>query len=83
MAFDPRYVTKRSNKMPPVRLTDDERLAVDWLTARLSAERAPPGQEFSISDAIRAIVGEAVRREVQKAEQAGEPVPEAVRRLLA
>lgn len=78
MAFAPRFAGKRSNKMPPVRLTDEERLAVDWLTSRLSASA---GQEHTISDAIRVIVGEAVKREVERADLAGEPVPEAVRRL--
>lgn len=79
MAFDPRHRSKRSHKMPPVRLTDDERLSVEWLASRLSMSDS---NDYSMSDAIRVSLGVAVKLEAEKAQQSGEPIPDAVRRVL-
>ncbi len=78
-SFDPRHKNKRSHKMPPVRLTDEERLGVEWLASRLSSADTA---DYTLSDAIRVALGMAIREEARKAEAAGEPVPDAVRRLL-
>lgn len=79
MSFDPRHKSKRSHKMPPVRLTDDERLAVEWYASRLSSVDTA---DYTLSDAIRVALGVAIRAEAEKAEGAGEPVPEAVKRIV-
>jgi hypothetical protein len=79
VAFGPRHKQKRSEVIPPVRLTEEERRAVDWLTAQLSEE---DGTEYSLSDTVRAALGELLAKRIEKADQAGRPVPEGVRRLL-
>lgn len=79
MAFDPRQARKRTIKLTSVRLTEEERLAVDWLTSRLGASAK---EDYSVSDAIRIALARAIRQEAEAAERAGEPVPSAVREML-
>lgn len=76
--FGPRTRERLDDKLPPVRMTRDERAAVGWLIARMSRRQ---GFLLNISDMIRILLGEALRREVQAAEAAGEDLPEEVLRV--
>lgn len=60
-------------------MTRDERAAVGWLTERMGRRK---GFLMTLSDMVRVILGEALRREVQQAEQEGEAIPDEVRRVL-
>ena len=70
---------KLTDKLPPVRLTSDERQAIDWLTRRMGKKA---GAAYTLSDMLRAVLAEALRGEVKHAESEGEDVPEVVRRVL-
>lgn len=79
VAFDSRQNRKRTVKLTSVRLTEEERLAVDWLTSRLSAAVK---EDYTISDTIRIALERLIRQEAKEADSAGEDVPEAVRRVI-
>lgn len=79
VAFDSRQNRKRTVKLTSVRLTEEERLAVDWLTSRLSAAVK---EDYTISDTIRIALERLIRQEAREADSAGEDVPEAVRRVV-
>lgn len=81
MALGPRSREKLTDKIPPVRLTSDERQAIDWMAKRM-ARKAGANVEFTLSDMVRAVLADALRREVEEAEQAEEAIPAVVRRVM-
>jgi hypothetical protein len=79
MPIGPKPHKKMVEKLPPVRLTPDERQAIQWLTSRLSNKA---GVSYNMSDTVRAALALLLQTEAKAAEAAGEEVPEVVRRTL-
>ncbi len=79
MSIGPKPHKKMVEKLPPVRLTPEERQAIQWLTGRLSHKA---GVSYNTSDTVRAALALLLQTEAKAAEADGEEVPEVVRRSL-
>jgi hypothetical protein len=79
MPIGPKPHPKMSEKLPPVRVTAEERVAIDWATRRLAARA---GVEYTVSDTVRAALALLLQTEAREAAHAGEQVPDEVKRVL-
>lgn len=67
--FEPRSRSKRTRFLASIRITDEEKEVIDWLTTRLSEK---DGRNYSSADVVRVALAQLFEREQAAANTIGE-----------